>query len=72
MNHQLPPSAIAQNDLLSSGLLTAILGLIVKTQAAPPLYPGDAVNFVPCRSREKEVPSMSAERAAHGHLPTRR
>ncbi len=72
MNHQQQQRPDLQIDLLYNGLLSAMLGLIVKAQAGAGLHPIECLAAVPCRDGVNGTRPTIAEMTAHSNLTTRR
>ena len=63
---------VRQNDLLYNGLLTAMVGLIVKAQTGAGLNPVEFLAVTPCRDGVNEPRPTTVERTARGDLAPRR
>jgi hypothetical protein len=63
--------AVSENDLLFNGLLTAMLGLIVKAQTGAGLHPLEQPVAAPIGEPANGARLIPAERTRHGHLASR-
>ena len=62
---------VLANDLMFNGWLSAMLGLIAKTQAGDGLHPAEVPEVASCGAPAKGPPSIAAERTCHGDLAPR-